>query len=109
MIPRPPRSTRTDTLLPYTTRCRSADAAWPGVTRQNCAVAGNIPDMRCGYIEVLENRAAAGGKAIRIAVAVFLPDHRAGWFAEPPLPLVFLSGGPGSATDRKSTRLNSSH
>src|SRR3546814_2929046 len=30
MIRRPPRSTRTDTLLPYTTRCRSPQARnWP--------------------------------------------------------------------------------
>src|SRR3546814_17192411 len=28
MIRRPPRSTRTDTLLPYTTLFRSADLAW---------------------------------------------------------------------------------
>src|SRR3546814_8848117 len=30
MIRRPPRSTRTDTLLPYTTLFRSADGAGPG-------------------------------------------------------------------------------
>src|SRR3546814_13027712 len=31
MIRRPPRSTRTDTLFPYTTLCRSGRAAHPGV------------------------------------------------------------------------------
>src|SRR3546814_2517991 len=31
MIRRPPRSTRTDTLFPYTTLFRSGVAAWPGL------------------------------------------------------------------------------
>src|SRR3546814_1495437 len=30
MIRRPPRSTRTDTLFPYTTLFRSLDRGWPG-------------------------------------------------------------------------------
>src|SRR3546814_17982476 len=36
MLRRPPRSTRTDTLLPYTTRFRSArpEADWPAVRLQ---------------------------------------------------------------------------
>src|SRR3546814_3908508 len=34
MIRRPPRSTRTDTLFPYTTLCRS------GAKRRNCSPAG---------------------------------------------------------------------
>src|SRR3546814_16548223 len=33
MIPRPPRSTRTDTLFPYTTLCRSAHLARDGLPR----------------------------------------------------------------------------
>src|SRR3546814_1238776 len=39
MIRRPPRSTRTDTLLPYTTLFRSWNSA--GVVRGNDAVEGN--------------------------------------------------------------------
>src|SRR3546814_4616437 len=34
MIRRPPRSTRTDTRVPYTTRCRSAEALAPYRTAQ---------------------------------------------------------------------------
>src|SRR3546814_14991734 len=33
MIRRPPRSTRTDTLCPYTTLCRSEEAPFPGEER----------------------------------------------------------------------------
>src|SRR3546814_5694873 len=38
MIRRPPRSTRTDTLFPYTTLCRSSERVCPGsiVARFNC-------------------------------------------------------------------------
>src|SRR3546814_18078320 len=39
MIRRPPRSTRTDTLFPYTTLCRSAEAAEPGPILTVLAVA----------------------------------------------------------------------
>src|SRR3546814_20206766 len=46
MLRRPPRSTRTDTLFPYTTLCRSTDevralGALPGVI-----VTGEVPDVR---------------------------------------------------------------
>src|SRR3546814_6897934 len=34
MIRRPPRSTRTDTLLPYTTLFRSGDRQWVSLTRR---------------------------------------------------------------------------
>src|SRR3546814_3232974 len=37
MIRRPPRSTRTETLLPYTTLFRSLDAMRPAVIGINCA------------------------------------------------------------------------
>src|SRR3546814_21076964 len=37
MIRRPPRSTRTDTLLPYTTLFRSADATDAGIARDTRA------------------------------------------------------------------------
>src|SRR3546814_9534414 len=56
IILRPPRSTRTDTLCPYTTLFRSADAA-------GAAVAG--ADVDLGLIEELHDRFAvtrAGGR-----------------------------------------------
>src|SRR3546814_17494046 len=37
MIRRPPRSTRTDTLLPYTTLVRSPGRAWPASRTCSCA------------------------------------------------------------------------
>src|SRR3546814_13191597 len=33
MIPRPPKSTRTDTLFPYTTLFRSENRAWPEILK----------------------------------------------------------------------------
>src|SRR3546814_10875367 len=52
MIRRPPRSTLTDTLFPYTTLCRSwfpaardirADSAPPGASARSAAPAGGYP------------------------------------------------------------------
>src|SRR3546814_15892987 len=42
MIRRPPRSTRTDTLLPYTTlfRSRRAESPWGGVSALRCRAPG---------------------------------------------------------------------
>src|SRR3546814_3575023 len=50
MIRRPPRSTRTDTLFPYTTLFRSYRAAIrPGVAPDRAtAVAGSCQRQRCG-------------------------------------------------------------
>src|SRR3546814_15394248 len=100
MIRRPPRSTRTDTLVPYTTlfRSRSGGAVSQGE--------GDRPDLRAGGAGA-DRRAgrAAGG------VAVADMDHR--------IPELRLDGaalsrhrraaGRGPREDRKSTRLNSSH
>src|SRR3546814_4109811 len=57
MLRRPPRSTRTDTLFPYTTLFRSADAPAPPDDTQPVAGAGGaahrgprddrVPDPRC--------------------------------------------------------------
>src|SRR3546814_5758920 len=40
MIRRPPRSTRTDTLFPYTTLFRSVAGGWPSVVDPEVAVTG---------------------------------------------------------------------
>src|SRR3546814_3086807 len=42
MIRRPPRSTRTDTLFPYTTLFRSPPAIWP---RDQCLIANSISPL----------------------------------------------------------------
>src|SRR3546814_3026177 len=53
MIRRPPRSTRTDTLFPYTSLFRS-----PRLTPFECAVAHQLPNTRCVGAE--QRRRAAG-------------------------------------------------
>src|SRR3546814_1596261 len=74
MIRRPPRSTRTDTLFPYTTLFRSLarlDAAWPG---ELLIVTQNVDDLheRAGakrmlhmHGELLSALCAACGKAVK--------------------------------------------
>src|SRR3546814_15540587 len=86
MIRRPPRSTRTDTLFPYTTLFRSAGAA---------EAAGRSGAHRAGG----ERHRAPPGILRRVGDS-HQADRRAG------------DGCPGHAGpggDRKSTRLNSSH
>src|SRR3546814_19300980 len=51
MIRRPPRSTRTDTLFPYTTLFRSVDIA--GLER-NGRFLGELGAMRAGIAEILD-------------------------------------------------------
>src|SRR3546814_17463121 len=92
MIRRPPRSTRTDTLFPYTTLFRS-----------NGSMAG--PNMHAG-----------GLLASSQTVSSWVSDlgsglHWATGTADPALSLFvpLRVGDPLPESDRKSTRLNSSH
>src|SRR3546814_14938466 len=92
MIRRPPRSTRTDTLFPYTTLFRSPRllraVGEPGFLPRELPLLQRTdppgPDRR-------RHRPTAGAREIR-------PSHRASPIAPSPLEI-----------DRKSTRLNSSH
>src|SRR3546814_17952638 len=61
MIRRPPRSTRTDTLFPYTTLFRSA-----GRGRNRCC--GSVPERRAVAARVAHRRAGSLG---RLAVGEF--------------------------------------
>src|SRR3546814_16871648 len=85
IIRRPPRSTRTDTLFPYTTLFRSLTLhEHLGVTMAKSAI-------ELYWQEICSKH---------------LPVHLG------PLPLDSVNGGEmesGSGLDRKSTRLNSSH
>src|SRR3546814_17426404 len=92
MIRRPPRSTRTDTLFPYTTLFRSLqvqlDAALIAVQRQEAAAIGT-----------LEAEPHRGARLVAHAGRLDLDDigaHVAQQHA-------------AERADRKSTRLNSSH
>src|SRR3546814_3511485 len=112
MIRRPPRSTRTDTLVPYTTLFRSdADAVHAlerldHVEHRIALTGAKVPDrqrfiapgdraqrrdMAVGEVDDMDIIAHAGA----VGCIVIVAEHRQ--FAQP-------SGG-----DRKSTRLNSSH
>src|SRR3546814_2623547 len=91
MIRRPPRSTRTDTLFPYTTLFRSRPAGRPGRPRRRAHAAGQGAGQGHGRKgqergeagEVRRQRAAGGGRArseehtselqslMRISYAVF--------------------------------------
>src|SRR3546814_11442015 len=90
---RPPRSTRTDTLFPYTTLCRSLDGA------DDDAVVRAVADHL--HLELLP--------AEHLFLDQHLVDRRQAQAALYDL-LVFLAVvGDAAALDRKSTRLNSSH
>src|SRR3546814_4878505 len=103
MIRLPPRSTRTDTLFPYTTLFRSrcgaggrpgAGAAGAVATAPDDRRAGRACPCPCG-------RGARGGDAGAFALAG--AGLLAGGIGESMATIVL------TALDRKSTRLNSSH
>src|SRR3546814_10287671 len=111
MILRPPRSTRTDTLFPYTTLFRSwADhlvilyPLW----------LGDVPALLKGFLEQILRPGFAidegstgmsakllTGRSARIIVTMGMPA--------PIYRLFFRAHSLKSLEDRKSTRLNSSH
>src|SRR3546814_3607649 len=117
MIRRPPISTRTDTLFPYTTLFRSRVlAAFPGATIIR-------PSVIFGPEDDFINRFARMAKMLPV-IPVVKPDARfqpvwVGDVAEAVARAAvdpgqyggktFELGGPRVYRDRKSTRLNSSH
>src|SRR3546814_15535510 len=104
MLRRPPRSTRTDTLFPYTTLFRSRAAARSDAARAVPPLPGTLPAAEGG----LDGRPGADARHLG------RPRHlrRLGLAAAGAHGLAVrprgLRGGAG-AVDRKSTRLNSSH
>src|SRR3546814_13775350 len=104
MIRRPPGSTRTDTLFPYTTLFRSVGIAGEGdvaapFEHRGQAVEGLAPhDHRAAHGELLE-AAEVGGQVPRHLAAG--ADHAVGGAGEDQRDF--------GSIDRKSTRLNSSH
>src|SRR3546814_1065452 len=105
MIRRPPRSTRTDTLFPYTTLFRSLLAPHP-VDKQDVARA--VRRVGCGREQNgligigVTARAGVRQEAFRLE----RPEQAIERY-EP----IFTSNDqqPPAPTDRKSTRMNSSH
>src|SRR3546814_13751319 len=103
MIRRPPRSTRTDTLFPYTTLFRSACSALRAASSSrrsdqlvhSVSAAIATPAIASPSASVIQRRRVAAASALATARSAALS---------------ILDGGGGSAlVDRKSTRLNSSH
>src|SRR3546814_7587804 len=105
MIRRPPRSTRTDTLFPYTTLFRSI--AQDRFDSRD--VAANLPHAR----RVLE--LATGPLEAQVELLLAQPDQRLLQLVSGLGPHIFslhdlmLLTAQAGDEDRKSTRLNSSH
>src|SRR3546814_13987839 len=110
MILRPPRSTRTDTLFPYTTLFRSAEAA--GIRLHAGLLQSPFEPARVTLQEIERLRALRRDDGAQCAVAGILQLHldaaelgRVQFDAD-----LVLAGDLGALDlDRKSTRLNSSH
>src|SRR3546814_16008493 len=97
MIRRPPRSTRTDTLCPYTTLFRSDQGGEPIFVGE--------ADPAAGRLEALRGRALFQIRVVHVIIGRAVEHaHR----ADMDRPGVRVRRGRGAA-DRKSTRLNSSH
>src|SRR6056297_4148255 len=135
MIRRPPRSTRTDTLFPYTTLFRSQalagvwtarvitllPEAFPGVLGESLTgralQAGlwslDTVDLRgfgAGRHRDVDDTPAGGGAGMVLRADVMGDAIDSAMAHTPPdWPLVYLSPRGQSGGDRKSTRLNSSH
>src|SRR3546814_15215715 len=119
MIRRPPRSTRTDTLFPYTTPFRSFRKQRLGskelalFTRQLATLAEVAPLEEALRTLTRQSEAESARAVIGDVHAGLLEGRRLadamarqpGSF--PPLYRAMVSAG--ETTDRKSTRLNSSH
>src|SRR3546814_9196792 len=118
MIRRPPRSTRTDTLFPYTTLFRSfknppGHKAWQLIDAAGCrglTLGGAmVSDKHCNFLINTGTATAADlenpGEEVRRRV-----KQHAGVELEWEIKRLGLPAqGHAKAGDRKSTRLNSSH
>src|SRR3546814_5375113 len=107
MIRRPPRSTRTDTLFPYTTLFRSDPAT--GRDR-DCGPTDMTRDILDCLI-IWSDQRIAGELAIDRGGAMHF-TYAADWLADPmatPLSHALPKQAESFGEDRKSTRLKSSH
>src|SRR3546814_4059211 len=105
MIRRPPRSTRTDTLFPYTTLFRSQPKGFAALFRRRSGKGRCVHgyDLKKGVDRHYRERFA-----ITIGVGAFGSlSHKAKAGSSAPTTRPELAICP--RTDRKSTRLNSSH
>src|SRR3546814_5228960 len=104
MIRRPPRSTRTDTLFPYTTLFRSAANPHLAAAAERAPIVVSGPD--CSYSPFAKQQDDACGRLLDY----FSKKGIAYTTLKAPETVVTVGGvAVADPTDRKSTRLNSSH
>src|SRR3546814_5371570 len=108
MIRRPPRSTRTDTLFPYTTLFRSEESDLAGQRAARKIFAERMREVLARIADAELGRARNGADGILgLDIEPVGGERQAG---DQPLRRDHGADGPGRrALDRKSTRLNSSH
>src|SRR3546814_16653974 len=115
MIRRPPRSTRTDTLFPYTTLFRSAEETIAGMDRVRARDFGGGNDVRNVQIRIGRARRAYAHRLVgepdvhRVGIGGRMHRDR----LDPHFVASAMDTQRDLTTigdqDRKSTRLNSSH
>src|SRR3546814_16671638 len=83
MIRRPPRSTRTDTLFPYTTLFRSDREGRGGAGDQGVEVVAGECQLRVRGLGAVDHGAerAVFRAILRVPAQVLARDAHAGWFA----------------------------
>src|SRR3546814_2939440 len=107
MLRRPPRSTRTDTLFPYTTLFRSHRTAG---TFAHAAMHTpvEVSDRAVAYADAIEADclvAIGGGSTTGLGKAIALRTD----LPQIVIPTTYAGSEATPILDRKSTRLNSSH
>src|SRR3546814_12307028 len=112
MIRRPPRSTRTDTLFPYTTLFRSLDGSQAprtgGANGRPQKSEGQViaeAQRRAGIMAYGGENGGGVGGAVAAATGLSMGGGAGGQGAQ----LIGASADGDGQGDRKSTRLNSSH
>src|SRR3546814_9152008 len=75
MIRRPPRSTRTDTLFPYTTRFRSVNAAW-AQSGGNASKSMGHPALAATRAKLWEASITGSTNKQRLAASPVVADNR---------------------------------
>src|SRR3546814_17113987 len=102
MIRRPPRSTRTDTLFPYTTLFRSPGSG----ARRGRRTQPPSPAAELGVRHLLRREEAGGSTGGQLSRGRRLEADGGGYRGGKEAP---ARAQGGRRLDRKSTRLNSSH
>src|SRR3546814_1586526 len=109
MIRRPPRSTRTDTLFPYTKLFRSLDFAPERLVASFHGMPERTLHLGDPYYHQCQSTARLLGEALGREILVTFQSRfgRAKWLE--PATDASLVALAKEGVDRKSTRLNSSH